>query len=124
MRFGLDLGLTAGVAAELVPVVASVYSDVYPEIAAGEADIVAVIAKEEKLFARTLRKGLSMVRRLGRTQPAITGAHLFELHDTFGMPIELSVEEAHRQGIALEETWQADFDALMDAQKARSRAAG
>lgn len=124
MRFGLDLELTAGVAAELVPVVASVYSDVYPEIADKEAEIVGVIAKEEKLFARTLRKGLSMVRRLGRTQAIITGANLFELHDTFGMPIELSVEEAHRQGIALEDTWQADFGALMDEQKARSRAAG
>ena len=50
----------------------------------------------------------------------MTGSHLFELHDTFGMPVELSVEEAGRQGITLAPDWRTEFEALMDAQRIRS----
>lgn len=123
LRFGLDLELTAGVAADVVPIVGGLYADVYPEVADQQEQIVAVLEKEEKQFARTLRKGLSMLRRLHRQGEVVTGAHLFELHDTFGMPVELSLEEADRKGYPLAQDWRADFDARMDAQRARSRSA-
>jgi alanyl-tRNA synthetase len=123
LRFGLDLELTGGVAAELVPIVGMLFADVYPEVAEQEQRIVAVLQKEERQFARTLRKGLSMLRRLSRQGEVVTGAHLFELHDTFGMPIELSLEEAQRKGYPLAEDWRTVFDGLMDAQRDRSRAA-
>jgi alanyl-tRNA synthetase len=96
--------------------------DVYPEVAQEQAKIGAILEKEEKQFARTLRKGLSLLRRLNRQGQVVTGAHLFELHDTFGMPIELSLEEAQRQSYALATDWKADFDTLMHAQRDRSRA--
>jgi alanyl-tRNA synthetase len=48
---------------------------------------------------------------------------MFELHDTFGMPVELCVEEAARTGIPLSPRWQAEYDALMDAQRERSHQA-
>ncbi|MEU7816957.1 alanine--tRNA ligase-related protein [Pseudonocardia sp. NPDC049154] len=123
LRFGLDLELTAGVAADLVPIVGKLFADVYPEVAEQEERIVAVLQKEERQFARTLRKGLSMLRRLNRQGEVVTGTHLFELHDTFGMPIELSLEEAQRKGYPLAEDWRTVFDGLMDAQRDRSRAA-
>jgi alanyl-tRNA synthetase len=122
LRFGLDLELTAGVAADLVPLVGQLYGDVYPEVTQDQARIVAILEKEEKQFARTLRKGLSLLRRLNRQGQVVTGAHLFELHDTFGMPIELSLEEAQRQSYPLDGGWKSDFDTLMDAQRDRSRA--
>jgi alanyl-tRNA synthetase len=124
VRFALDLGLTSGVAADLVPVVARTYRDIYPELTERQADIIAVLEREERSFARTVRKGLSRLRRIGATEPAVGGAHLFELHDTFGMPVELSVEEAHRTGLPLAPDWSASYDALMEAQRDRSRAAG
>lgn len=127
LRFALYLELTTGVADRLVPVIAEIYRDVYPEVGEKADEIAAVIGKEERVFARTLRKGLSMLRRLGRTRDEVTGANLFELHDTFGMPIELSVEEAQRLEIALAPDWRTEFDALMAEQRARSqhaRAAG
>jgi alanyl-tRNA synthetase len=123
LRFGLDLELTAGVAADLVPVVGRLYAEVYPEVAAQEARIIAVLQKEERQFARTLRKGLSLLRRLDRQGETVTGAHLFELHDTFGMPLELSLEEAACQAYPLAADWRETFDALMGEQQARSRAA-
>lgn len=123
VRFALDLGLTAGVAAELVPVVARTYREVYPELTERQADIVGVLEHEERAFARTVRKGLTRLRRIGATEAAVGGAHLFELHDTFGMPVELSVEEARRAGLALDPDWSAEYDALAEAQRERSRGA-
>ena len=63
------------------------------------------------------------MRRLARTGATVDGATLFELHDTFGMPIELCVEEAGRTGIRLSPAWQAEYGALMDAQRNRSHQA-
>jgi alanyl-tRNA synthetase len=123
MRFALDIGLTGGMTAQLVPVIAGIYRDVYPELAAAEPEIAQALAKEEAVFGRTMRKGLSHLRRLGRTQTLVSGADLFELHDTFGMPVELSVEEATANGISLSPTWRSEFDALMAAQRARSQGA-
>jgi alanyl-tRNA synthetase len=123
LRYALELELTGGVAEKLVPVVAEVYHDTYPAIGARADQIVEVLAKEERTFGRTLRKGLSALRRLGRSGTTVDGAALFELHDTFGMPIELCVEEAGRTGIRLSPAWQAEYAALMDAQRDRSHQA-
>ena len=123
LRYALELDLTSGVAEKLVPVVAEIYRDTYPEIGARSGEIVDVLTKEERTFGRTLRKGLAALRRLGRSGAPVDGAALFELHDTFGMPVELCVEEAARTGIALSPTWQVEYDALMEAQRRRSHQA-
>jgi alanyl-tRNA synthetase len=123
VRFALDLGLTSGVAAEVVPVIASTYRDTYPELTERQADIVAVLEREERSFARTVGKGLARLHKIGATGAVVGGADLFELHDTFGMPVELSVEEARRTGLALAPEWPAEYDALVEAQRERSRAA-
>lgn len=123
LRYALELDLSGGLAERLVPVIAQIYADVYPEIGAQSDHIVDVLAKEERTFGRTLRKGLSALRRLGRSGTPVDGAALFELHDTSGMPVELCVEEATRTGIPLSATWQAEYDALMEEQRERSHRA-
>ena len=60
--------------------------------------MIAVLVKEEKAFRQTLRKGIKQLRAYA--DDGITGAELFTLYDTFGFPVELSTEEARRQGIA------------------------
>jgi alanyl-tRNA synthetase len=122
LRFGLDLGLTGGICTELVPIVAATYAEVYPEVGEQAAEIVAVLQKEERSFSRTLAKGLRRLRNIATSAPAVTGADLFELHDTFGMPVELSVEEARRQDYRLDAQWQPEYAELVEAQRARSRA--
>ena len=120
LRFGLDLGLEHGAAADVVPVVAGIYADVYPEVAQRQDDIVAVLTKEERAFGRTLGKG---PRPAAQAPPArSTAAALFELHDTYGMPVELAVEEVRRGVAALDPDWAAGYAELVEAQRARSRA--
>jgi alanyl-tRNA synthetase len=119
LRYGMDLGLAHGVAADVVPVVAAIYADVYPEVAERQDAIVAVLAREEKAFARTLGKGLARMRKLTGT---VTAESLFELHDTYGMPVELAVEEVRRGGLPLDPSWASGYAELVAAQRARSRA--
>jgi alanyl-tRNA synthetase len=123
LRYALELDLTGGLAEKLVPVVAEIYKDVYPEIGDHGDHIIAVLSKEERTFARTLRKGLGQMRRRAKDGTALSGQDVFELHDRFGMPVELCVEEAGRMGMALGPTWQAEYDDLMDGQRNRSHEA-
>ena len=83
--------------------------------------MIAVLIKEEKAFKQTLRKG---IRELGKLKSdALTGEELFKLYDTFGFPVELSIEEAYRQDIAVPENWREQFDAKMKEQRERSQTA-
>jgi alanyl-tRNA synthetase len=121
VRFGLDLGLEDDLARLLVPTVAAVYERAYPEVAARVDDVVAVLSREERAFRRTLHRGISHLETYRRT--GLTGAELFVLHDTYGFPVELSTEEARRKGIPVSDGWREQFDARMDAQRARSQQA-
>jgi alanyl-tRNA synthetase len=122
VRYAFDLGLEQDFLPQIVPTVVGVYEHSYPELAAHEAEIVAVLVKEEKAFRRTLSKGLRQLRSYRRS--GVTGVELFTLHDTFGFPVELSTEEARKGGIAVSADWRAEFDAEMENQRLRSRGAG
>lgn len=98
IRFGLELGVEQNLLTRLVPVVASLYRDDYPEVAAQEQHVVAVLAKEEQAFRRTLGKGLRELRRLAKTGAPISGTDLFTLHDTFGFR-----RAEHRGGAAAQD---------------------
>jgi len=121
VRFALDLGIEDNFFPHVIPTVAEIYSAAYPEVAAA-ADVVAeVLAREEHVFRRTLRRGLERLE--SHRDTGVTGADLFALHDTYGFPVELSTEVARAEGIAVSDAWQAEFDDHMAAQRARSRAA-
>src|SRR5690606_10448523 len=48
---------------------------------------------------------------------------VFVLYDTYGFPVELSLEEAYKRGVPVSENWREEFDAKMAEQKARSQTA-
>lgn len=121
IRFAFDLGIEQNFFEEIVPVIADLYKDDYPEVAARRDEVIAVLAKEEKVFRQTLRKGLKQLERYATD--GLTGAELFTLYDTFGFPVELSTEEAKSQGIALSENWRQEFDDKMTEQRTRSQTA-
>ncbi len=121
VRYAFELGLEEDFFSQIVPTVAGIYEAHYPEVAAHTDEVIAVLSTEERAFRRTLRRGLKQLR--GLRQTGATGADLFVLHDTFGFPVELSTEEARRQGIELDDAWEAQFDAQMAAQRARSQQA-
>jgi len=121
VRYAFDLGLEQNFLPEIIPTIVGIYEHSYPELEQREAEIVAILVKEEKAFRRSLTKGLKQLRSYRRT--GASGTDLFTLHDTFGFPVELSTEEASRSGIELTVDWQAEFDAAMEDQRLRSRGA-
>lgn len=121
IRFSFDLGIEQNFLQEIVPVIAGLYENDFPEVKEHRETIIAVLVKEEKAFRQTLRKGLKQMEKFAET--GITGTELFTLYDTYGFPVELSTEEAFKQDIALPDDWRAQFDAKMDEQRNRSRTA-
>jgi alanyl-tRNA synthetase len=121
IRYSFDLGIEQNFLQEVVPVIADMYEADFPEVKAGRDDIIAVLVKEEKAFRQTLRKGLKELEKFA-TQ-GITGDVLFTLYDTYGFPVELSTEEAFKQGIELPSDWRAQFEAKMTEQRTRSQTA-
>jgi alanyl-tRNA synthetase len=121
IRFAFDLGIEQNFLEEVVPVIADLYHDDYPEVAAKRDDVVATLVKEEKAFRQTLRKGLKQMEKFATD--GLTGTELFTLYDTFGFPVELSTEEAFRQDIKVSENWRQEFDDKMKEQRERSQTA-
>lgn len=116
-----DLGVEQNFMQEIVPVIADLYHDDFPEVAESRDDVIAVLIKEEKAFRQTLRKGLQQMAKLAGD--GLTGNEVFTLYDTYGFPVELSIEEAYKQEINLSEKWREEFDSKMAEQRARSQTA-
>ncbi len=121
IRYSFDLGIEQNFLEAVVPVIADLYEADFPEVKAAREQIIAVLVKEEKAFRQTLRKGLKQMQQY--VADGLTGAELFTLYDTFGFPVELSTEEAYKQGIPLSEDWRAEFDTKMAEQRQRSKTA-
>lgn len=124
IRFAFDLGVEQNFMEQIVPVIADLYADDYPEVAENRQNIIDILVKEEKAFRQTLRKGLREFEKLFAGADASThGEILFTLYDTYGFPVELSVEEAYKQDVQLDATWREQFDTKMAEQRARSQTA-
>ena len=121
IRYSFDLGIEQNFMQEVVPVIANLYEADFPEVKESREQIIAVLVKEEKAFRQTLRKGLRQMQHY--IDDGLTGEELFTLYDTFGFPVELSTEEAYRQGIKLSDNWRSEFDAKMTEQRQRSKTA-
>lgn len=122
IRFAFELGVEQNFLEDIVPVVADLYVNDFPEVAEKRQEVIGVLSHEEKIFRQTLRKGLNEFTKLAGQR--LTGAAVFKLYDTYGFPVELSFEEAFKQNITVDDQAQADFDKLMAEQRARSQTAG
>ena len=121
IRFAFDLGIEQNFLEGIVPVIADLYHDDFPEVAKKRDEVIAVLIKEEKAFRQTIRKGIKELEKL--KVDGLDGAALFKLYDTYGFPVELSIEEAFKQDIAVPATWREEFDSHMAEQRARSQTA-
>ena len=121
IRYSFDLGIEQNFLQEVVPTIADLYEADFPEVKNNRDNIIAVLVKEEKAFRQTLRKGLRQMQRY--VDDGLTGEELFTLYDTFGFPVELSTEEAYKQGIKLSDNWREEFAKKMDEQRQRSKTA-
>lgn len=116
-----DLGIEQNFINDVVPVITDLYAADYPEVATNRGTVVDILAKEEKVFRQTLRKGLNEFNKM--TGKALSGAVVFKLYDTYGFPIELTYEEAFKHDLPLTENCHDEFTHLMAEQKARSQTA-
>lgn len=121
IRYAFDLGIEQNFFQEIVPVIADLYANDYPEVNNQRDEVIAVLVKEEKAFRQTLNKGLRELNRF--VAGGLNGAELFMLHDTYGFPVELSIEEAYKQNIDVAKDWRIDFDIKMAEQRLRSQTA-
>ncbi|MFL6075425.1 MAG: alanine--tRNA ligase [Mycobacteriales bacterium] len=108
----------------LFPVARDAMSPSYPELSRDWERISTYAFAEEEAFLQTLRQGTSILDLAVReTQEAggrvLTGDRAFQLHDTYGFPIELTLEMAAEQGLSVDEE---GFRRLMAEQRARAKA--
>ena len=107
---------------KLVEVLADQMGDFFPEIKSQQQLVTNVIREEEASFLRTLDQGLQLLDNvIAQTKGSeMPGAKAFELYDTYGFPKDLTALILKEKGMSFSE---AEFDASMQEQKARSRAA-
>ncbi|MDQ3064874.1 MAG: alanine--tRNA ligase [bacterium] len=121
IRHAFDLGIEQNFLEHIVPVVIGLYKEDFPEVAENSDKVAEIMLKEEKVFRQTLRAG---VREFGKlTEDGLTGAEVFKLYDTYGFPLELSLEEAYKQEVKVSQNWRQEFEALMQEQRQRSQTA-
>jgi alanyl-tRNA synthetase len=107
---------------KLAEVLASQMGEFFPEIKSQQQLVTNVIREEEASFLRTLDQGLQLLDKVvaETNGEIVSGAKAFELYDTFGFPKDLTALILKEKGMSFKES---EFDASMQAQKARSRAA-
>ncbi|MBO0833323.1 MAG: alanine--tRNA ligase, partial [Actinobacteria bacterium] len=109
---------------QLSAVAIAALGEQYPDLVRDAPNIHTVIDAEEAAFAATLRTGSAIfdaaveeTRRGGSSK--IGGAQAFQLHDTYGFPIDLTLEMAAEQGLSVDE---GEFRRLMSEQRKRAKA--
>ena len=124
MRRAIQQGHRIGIEGVFLPTFAEqvieIMGPAYPELVSGRETILKWVRGEEEGFRRTLEQGTRLLDEL-LDAGAVSAADAFRLHDTFGFPIELTREMAAERGVPFTE--EAEFERLMDAQRARSAAA-
>jgi alanyl-tRNA synthetase len=124
VRHAFTLGVDRLVTPDLVAATVAGMGAAYPELARNAGFVTGVVTREEERFRQTLRSGsANLDEELSAAAAAATpldGAVAFRLHDTFGFPLELTLELAAERGVEVDV---AGFDREMEAQRHRARSA-
>jgi alanyl-tRNA synthetase len=122
-RHGRMLGIEGNFLNTLVPLIESLYGDFYLELKERRQHIVDTLLEEERRFGQTIDRGMSLLEEaLGKVDQhkILDGRTAFELYDTYGFPLELTVEVAEERGMTVDHP---GFEAAMEEQRERARAA-
>jgi alanyl-tRNA synthetase len=140
VRHGRLLGRQDPFMADVASTVIDVMAEAYPYLESGRGGILDVIAREEAQFARTLEAGMGHLDRalravlrpgderrrivgqraedLAENAPVLPGSVAFRLHDTYGFPLDLTIELAAEHGVVVD---RPGFEEALAEQRARSR---
>lgn len=104
VRYMKKLGIPDGSCAVISNEVIEKYGSIYPELKTNRERIIDQLNREEERFGKTLKQGEKEFYKLvGNDQKAIDGYAAFHLYDTFGFPIEFTVELAKESGATVDE---------------------
>lgn len=125
VRYGKVIGLDKPFLFSLVKTVGDVMGVYYPTVVEQQDYIEKIIRTEEERFHETLSDGLNILGELAQqakaqSQTSISGADAFKLYDTYGFPFDLTEDYALENGLTVD---REGFDAAMQEQRARARAA-
>lgn len=124
IREARKLGVETAFTAELAKVVIDQYGDFYTELKTNAVTIIEEFEREETHFGETLEKGTREFEKLIARVPdfvqnkTISGKNAFYLYETFGFPIELTIEMAQEKGFGVD---QAGFDKAYEQHQELSR---
>ncbi len=122
IRHGYKLGRKTPFFHKLVPELAALMGDAYPNLRDNQQRVMDVLKAEEERFYETLENGMEILdAALGGGKKVLPGEVAFKLHDTYGFPLDLTNDVCRERGVTVDE---AGFTAAMDRQKAQARAAG
>jgi alanyl-tRNA synthetase len=124
VRFAYMLDVERTVMPPLVERCIDIMGGAYPELVEGHDRVVDLITREEEGFRRTLARGSVLLDSALDAVPDgghLAGSVAFELHDTYGFPLEVTTEMAELRGVTVDVE---GFESDMSAQRERSRAAG
>src|SRR4051795_13101559 len=118
------LGAEGPTLTALVARACSEMGESYPELLTDQVRIEAVAAQEEESFLATLRTGSALFERVvddvkNSGASTVSGDQAFTLHDTYGFPIDLTLEMAREQGLEVDE---GGFRRLMQEQRDKAKA--
>ena len=124
-RHGKLLGVNKPFLYEVVDTVVHENECQYPELREKEDYIINVLKTEEENFARTIDAGMNIFSELladhkAKGETVFSGADAFKLYDTFGFPLDLTIEMCEDEGMSVDSD---GFKALMEEQRVRAREA-
>ncbi len=118
-RMGRKLNINREFLSDLVDIVVDNYKEIYPYLLGESFKVKDLITKEELLFQKTLLSGEKHLEELFKNgNKVISGKDAFKLYDTYGYPIELTMEAAEERGFKVDTE---GFKSYMNAQKTLAR---
>ena len=122
VRYGRNINLPKGALNEVSKTIIEKYAGVYSELTRNAAHIAEELNKEEEKFSATLKQGIKEFEKVASALPAggvIDGHSAFRLYDTYGFPVEITMEMAREKGVSVDE---AGYRAAYAEHQEKSRA--
>ena len=122
IRHGYKLGIENAFFDKLVAPLVAEMGEAFPELAEAQSHVEQTIAREEARFAQTLAQGMGLLDEAlaSLTGDTLPGDVAFKLYDTYGFPVDLTADVCRERDVQID---MAGFEAEMDAQRKRARAA-
>ncbi len=120
LRFGWLHNMKEPFMYRIIPTVVGIMGDHYPEIREKESFIEKIVKNEEVKFLNTMEQGLSLLDDMIGEKQQISGEDVFKLYDTFGFPIEVTIEIAAEKGVSVDIS---GYEKLMEEQRSKAREA-